>query len=428
MMVNIIICTRCHSLFSNAAHRLLLIAIAATITITIFPSNYCDALTTTTPKESSWQRRTAKRRERTEQLLNYIEGAPDDIDEAVLTSQVLQIPSTHQIKWDNIDCKLDPMHGGKIQHESAKGKLRGERKRAQIEAFYYILSSLLDSTEVGGVSIIDAGCGAGNLAIGLSGLLTSNSNNINCDIHVLAVDINEQALKQLEQRAEQLKVSGLLLSTCCADLSNIEEILSHVPSSHEVIVTSLHACGSASDMAINLAIAAEAPFIICPCCTAKSLQRRPTNHDAISTSSNTYKLSASFIRSGATSDIEYPRSSWLRSRLVITPSSVQQRDSNGEGEGEDNESNTATKYTTLAKVADVGLGPQTPTKQRAHQIRAKNIVEMDRLKYAAERYGYSVRLMRIDGEHHDPLLYGKGDILLASAPRGAFSVDTLACL
>ena len=53
---------------------------------------------------------------------------------------------------------------------------------------------------------------------------------------------------------------------------------------------------------------------------------------------------------------------------------------------------------------------------------------MDRLKYAAEQYGYSVRLMRIDGEHHDPLLYGKGDILLASAPRGAFSVDTLACL
>ena len=57
-----------------------------------------------------------------------------------------------------------------------------------------------------------------------------------------------------------------------------------------------------------------------------------------------------------------------------------------------------------------------------------NIVEMDRLKYAAEQYGYSVRLMRIDGDHHDPLLYGKGDILLASAPRGAFSVDTLACL
>ena len=43
-MVNIIICTRCHSLFSNAAHHLLLIAVAAIIII-IFPSNYCDALT-----------------------------------------------------------------------------------------------------------------------------------------------------------------------------------------------------------------------------------------------------------------------------------------------------------------------------------------------------------------------------------------------
>jgi len=146
--------------------------------------------------------------------------------------------------------------------------------------------------------------------------------------------------------------------------------------------------------------ACNAPFIICPCCTAKSLTKR--------SDTPTQQSSASFIRSGATTDINYPRSTWLRSRLV----------------GQDgNEYITMEEhYTTLAKVADVGLGPQTPSQQREHQRRAKHIVEMDRLKYASEEHGYNVSLMRIEG--HDPKVYGKGEILLGTKNE-LFAYETL---
>ena len=80
------------------------------------------------------------------------------------------------------------------------------------------------------------------------------------------------------------------------------------------------------------------------------------------------------------------------------------------------------QYTTLAKVADVGLGPQTPSQQREHQRRAKHIVEMDRLRYASEEHGYSVRLMRI--EHHNPEVYGKGEILIGTKNE-VFAYETL---
>ena len=64
----------------------------------------------------------------------------------------------------------------------------------------------------------------------------------------------------------------------------------------------------------------------------------------------------------------------------------------------------------LAKVADIGLGPQTLSQQREQQARAKKIVELDRLLAASEDHGYDVRLMRI--KNHDPLVYSKGDLLI----------------
>jgi len=92
---------------------------------------------------------------------------------------------------------------------------------------------------------------------------------------------------------------------------------------------------------------------------------------------------ASHHRSGATSDIQYPRSNWLTTKLSLTT------------DQEDPPVPLESKYTTLAKVADVGLGPQTPTQQREQQRRAKRIIEYDRLMSASERqYGYEDRRSR----------------------------------
>ena len=353
-----------------------------------------DALTATINDQSSrWQRRTAKRRQRTEKLLDLIEQNTDNTSISMTDDiPTLEIPTQYKINWDEVIPELDPMRGGNIRQGTSKRTDRGLRKRSQVESFYYICSTLLESQD-SNVTIIDAGCGAGNLAIGLAGLLLENNISINQHVNVLAVDVNKYALKRLKERAETVLPSGYL-NTCCEDLANVHEILAQVPSDNCVIIVSLHACGSASDMAMELAFACDAPFAICPCCTAKSLTKRSD----IPTQQSSYDSSASFMRSGATADINYPRSTWLRSRMV----------------GQDGKEflTIEEQYTTLAKVADVGLGPQTPSQQREHQRRAKHIVEMDRLRYASEEHGYNVRLMRI--EDHDPLVYGKGEILLGT--------------
>lgn len=79
-------------------------------------------------------------------------------------------------------------------------------------------------------------------------------------------------------------------------------------------------------------------------------------------------------------------------------------------------------YEVLAKVADVGLGPQTPSEQREHQRRAKIIVELDRLASSAENFGYYTRLVRIKDQ--GKVAYGKGEILLG-AKEGSSSACVL---
>ena len=350
---------------------------------------------------SRWRRRTEKRRQRTEELLDSIEDGtflhltPTQplVELQNLQIPTLQIPQT--INWNTINPQLDPIQGGKLR----QGTQRGLRKRAQVEAFHHLVSTFLDAKlqkvddnissyeEMDGVTIIDAGCGAGNLAISLAGIPYSSNMNVN----VLAVDVNDHALDRLTKRAQILPPEKLAVLS--ADLANYDLIQSKIPPNHSVIVVSLHACGAASDMAMNLAIRCKAPFVICPCCTAKSLTKRLPQDTGKRT---TFDLSASFQRSGATSDIVYPRSNWLRNKLhdgdALAAMSLEE------------------KYTILAKTADVGLGPQIPSQQRLQQSRAKKIVELDRLMAASEGYGYDVRLMRISG--HDPLVYGKGELLI----------------
>ena len=350
-----------------------------------------------TGERSRWQRRTEKRRQRTEKLLNSIEIGTSlsllpklQLEElSNLNIPTLGIPQSSAIDWNEIDPELDPIRGGKLR----EGSQRGLRKRAQVEAFHFVVSEILNAqlqraqNSPFGVTIIDAGCGAGNLGISLAGLSYSSSINTK----VLAVDVNDHALARLSNRAEAI-LSPEKLETVCADLANYDLILSKIPPNHSVIVVSLHACGAASDMAMNLAIRCNAPFILCPCCTAKSLTKRLPSNTEMRT---TFDLSASFQRSGASADIKYPRSKWLMGKLYdddVVDMTLEE------------------KYTLLAKVADVGIGPQTLSIQRQQQARAKKIVELDRLLAASEEHGYDVRLMRI--RNHDPLVYSKGDLLI----------------
>ena len=79
-------------------------------------------------------------------------------------------------------------------------------------------------------------------------------------------------------------------------------------------------------------------------------------------------------------------------------------------------------YSILAKVADVGLGPQTPSKQHAQQRRAKRIVDLDRAMRAVEQHGYDVHLVRLPDD--DPWGYGKGEVMMGM-PHGSAAASRL---
>ena len=319
-------------------------------------------------QSSKWAHRTAKKRERVSDLLTSLSlpsllfpysGSLDRIELCTL-----QAPS---IDWAAFP-EVDPVASGKLKPDTQ----RSRRKRRQVEAFVYVCNAIMrakvkehhdeDGEDIEVQYIIDCGSGAGNLSIPLHELVGT----------VLAIDVNDAALSRLQIRCPSLEV-------LCADLASSITI---PPNS--AIVTSLHACGAATDMSISLAVQNKLPFCMSPCCTAKAIVDRKI--------SNKYGPAVSSQRSGAPDFINYPRSMWLSEQLA-SPSN---------------------DYSLLAKIADVGLGPQTPPEQRIHQHLSKVTIELDRLLGVAEQNNYVVRLVRIQ-DHKD---YGKSELLLG-APRGS---------
>ena len=322
---------------------------------------------------SKCSRRSARKREQIGNLLNSIQSPLFDIEGIVTPSSFVSqlhietLDDAPAIEW-SLYPNLDPQGGGLLKADSP----RATRKRRQIEAFVHIIRPILRRRDASvsnvGQLIVDAGSGAGNLAIPLARLLERG---------VLAIDVNDIALDRLRARDHSV-------TTLCADLAspNID-----LPP-NAAIVCSLHACGAATDLAIQLATRRGLPFCVSPCCTAKAL----TVRQAFS-SSNSYGPSTSFHRSGSPLHMTYPRSNWLKSCLPSIDAAVDY-------------------YSQIAKVADVGLGPQTPTSQREHQRLAKVIVELDRLAGVVERHEYSVGIFRIQ-DHDD---YGKSEIMIGIPP------------
>lgn len=311
---------------------------------------------------SKWVKRTQKRRQRTEQLLSSI--SPPRHSDLALNIPILDAPDIDWEKHPN----LDPQQGGKLRPESE----RAIRKRRAVEGFVHIVKQLMRKNHPGGrgaaATIVDCGSGAGNLAVPMAGFLTNHD--------VLAIDVNEIALQRLRDRCPSIK-------TLCADLASDIQIQDDA-----FVVVSLHACGAATDMAIRLATRHRQPFCMSPCCTAKAIVGREQHG-----SSSYGPAAASFHRSGAPADILYPRSLWLTNELSV---------------GSDQSQDMDTSYAMLAKVADVGLGPQTPQEQILHQQKAKQIIEWDRLMGVVERHDYRAQMFHL--KDHDG--YGKKEIFV----------------
>jgi hypothetical protein len=368
------------------------------------------------PKEeaSRWSRGTAKKRARTEHLLANICLPPtfcDDCSESVplraLQVPLIDIPS---LDWSTLDPIFDPQQGGNLRADTP----RAQRKRHQVEAFARILSALLllanKSNTDEPLTIVDAGSGAGNLAISLAGLLAKQLPDRMNAITVCAVDVNPMALQRLTARAATLPVNdSIYVTTLCADLASV------VLPADTAVVCSLHACGAATDLAIRLATQLQVPFVTSPCCTAKAVTSRLLLKNI---HGRPMMESSSAQRSAAPDTITYPRSAWLRSNLQQLID--KEKDNMVDDNSNKNSQSPERYYEILARTADVGLGPQTPIEQRTHQRLAKYAVELDRLMGVQERHQYTTRIFKLNG-HED---YGKSE-LMVGAPAGSAAAEAI---
>ena len=148
----------------------------------------------------------------------------------------------------------------------------------------------------------------------------------------------------------------------------------------------LHACGTASDLVLDVCVAARACFVICPCCTGKVSEARKDG----------YRFQATGSSEGR---VTYPRSRDVAAVL-----------SSGE-------------YNFLACAADVS--DEALLRGRRGMLRrlAKTYLEHDRLLWAAER-AYEVRFTRMP----EPGATPKRDILCGWPTEQPPSLRVMGCL
>lgn len=246
-------------------------------------------------------------------------------------------------------------------------------------------------------------------------ITTTTTNN---NIGVIALDVNPIALQRLRDRNPNIK-------TICTDLAIASDYLNknnnkdHDPNNIQLVV-SLHACGAATDMAISLATANRIPFCMSPCCTAKAIKGRSSSSSSSKRTKTTTTMmpplsplssSSSAYRSGAPQNITYPRSKWLQESLQKAAASATTLSESSSSSPTSTTDSVDSYYEILAKIADVGLGPQTPTEQIVHQQKSKLIIEWDRLMEVYENHNYSVALYRMK-QVDDDYYYGKSEILI----------------
>jgi len=144
----------------------------------------------------------------------------------------------------------------------------------------------------------------------------------------------------------------------------------------------LHACGEATDIVLRACGEVKANFIVSPCCVGKLSQ----------TKRNPYIYRAT---AGNEPTISYPQSSTF---CQIIPSS--------------------SKFDVLAKSADYSNIQDMRTSRNAIRRTAKALLEMDRLLYMKETFGYDeIALARMDPWEATP----KNDILIGTMRTGVGS-------
>ena len=320
-------------------------------------------------------------------------------------SVIADVLNAPELDWHSVPFAIDPVRGGGLRF----GSLRGSRKQAQVEAILYVVRVLLHEQTSRycnhQIVVADLASGAGNLSLPLAWFLQKNGMNAK----VLAVDINPRALERLQSRAED---SGVVVETLAEDLEHFtRRAVDDGLHGDCHIIVSLHACGAASDLAIEAAVSRGLPFVVSPCCIGKANHVRQSNDQTTSGNSHNHDWSNPLVsssqRSGAPDRITYPRSKQLNTLCL--------------------EKSVLNDYPLVLTAADysIGGGGGEQGQSIIHLQRgriSKRVVEMDRLKWAEEK-GYYTRLLEIPRLG----LYPKKELLLG-AKQGSEAAKRLSRL
>lgn len=146
------------------------------------------------------------------------------------------------------------------------GKIKNDkiRKYNQIDHYIELLDSLFDNFKNKGIiTILDCGCGKSYLSFVLNYYLTEVK-KIKCNF--IGIDYSQQVIETSKNIAKELGYRNM--EFYAMDIKNFE------PKKKINIVLSLHACDTATDMALALGVKVEADAIIAvPCCHRELLNQ-----------------------------------------------------------------------------------------------------------------------------------------------------------
>ncbi len=140
---------------------------------------------------------------------------------------------------------------------TADGKLRNDkiRKYNQIDAFLTRLRPLLEGIGADTVTVLDCACGKSYLSFALNYFLRDV---LHRKCFITGVDISQGVIRESRRIADELGYRNM--EFLCRNLA------AYTPESPSLVL-SLHACDTATDMALGLGIRAGAETIACvPCC------------------------------------------------------------------------------------------------------------------------------------------------------------------
>ena len=307
--------------------------------------------------------------------------------------------TTTIIDWSRFPKSADPARAiGTAKKTSAA---RGVRKRKQIEQIYEALRSRnvlggSDGSSSSGSSssssssssehscgsssgstrskkktIVDFGCGTGNLLLALAFLFPEHD--------FIGVDLNETSIRMLDERIESAK------------LTNVRSKLSLIETFDEDfdVALALHVCGKATDVVLQTCVEKQKDFACVPCCVGKvqanghrsvgGMRKKLINVDVVGSKNNDNNNNIANENNNSEKEIRHPRSNLMRAIC-------------------DEET-----FMEVAKLADWSGNDRVSAYEASkHSLlprEAKSAVELDRLCRCVEKgYPGSVELIKLDDE------------------------------